>query len=165
MNQGEVDKTEIKVWETKWQDSLLKLLKYIRCVSLHSELAFTRVKPEKYSIKVMVKPDHQWLRPLPSCSSDHRVRLPIVRQRNPTRDFPGSVAGMPEILAGAALKKRMWSRWKKNWKSWNIHSRKLTWIPKMMVWKRYLPSKMAILGIYVRFLGCMWIRNVIWCDV
>ena len=58
MNQGEVDKTE-KVWETKWQDSLLKLLKYIRCVSLHSELAFTGVKPEKYSIKVMVKPDHQ----------------------------------------------------------------------------------------------------------
>ena len=35
-----------------------------------------------------------------------------------------------------------------------IHSRKLTWIPKMMVWKRYLPLNMAIFGIYARFLGC-----------
>ena len=36
----------------------------------------------------------------------------------------------------------------------DIDSRKLTWIPKTMVWKRQLPFKMAILGIYVRFLGC-----------
>ena len=35
-----------------------------------------------------------------------------------------------------------------------IHPRKLTWIPKMMVWKRQLPLKIAILGIYVRFLEC-----------
>ena len=37
----------------------------------------------------------------------------------------------------------------------DLHSRKLTWIPKMMVWKRYLPLKMAMFGIYVRFLGCI----------
>ena len=36
-----------------------------------------------------------------------------------------------------------------------VHSRKRTWIPKMMVWKRELPLKIAILGIYVRFLGCI----------
>ena len=35
-----------------------------------------------------------------------------------------------------------------------IHPRKLTWIPKMMVWKRQLASKIAIVGIYVRFLEC-----------
>ena len=34
-----------------------------------------------------------------------------------------------------------------------LHPRKLTWIPKMMVWKRGLLSNMAIFGIYVRFLG------------
>ncbi len=28
----------------------------------------------------------------------------------------------------------------------------------MMVWKRQLPSKMAIFGIYVRFLGCISIE-------
>ena len=35
-----------------------------------------------------------------------------------------------------------------------VHPRKLTWIPKMMVWKRYLPLNMAIFGIYVSFRGC-----------
>ena len=35
-----------------------------------------------------------------------------------------------------------------------IHPRKLTWIPKMMVWKRWLLLNMAIFGIYVKFLGC-----------
>ena len=37
-----------------------------------------------------------------------------------------------------------------------IHPRKLTWIPKMMVWKRQFPLKIAICGIYVRFLGCTY---------
>ena len=46
--------------------------------------------------------------------------------------------------------------WKKNEK--RLHPRKLTWIPKMMVWKRYItPFKHCnvwiIFGIYVRFLG------------
>ncbi len=36
-----------------------------------------------------------------------------------------------------------------------LHPRKLTWIPKMMVWKRYPSFKMAIFGIYVRFLECI----------
>ncbi len=36
-----------------------------------------------------------------------------------------------------------------------LHPRELTWIPKMMVWKRQLPLKMAILGIYFRFLECI----------
>ena len=37
-----------------------------------------------------------------------------------------------------------------------LHPRKLTWIPKTMGWKRYLPLNMAIVGvgIYVTFLGC-----------
>ena len=34
-----------------------------------------------------------------------------------------------------------------------LHPRKPTWIPKMMVWKRWSPLNMAIFGIYVRFLG------------
>ena len=34
-----------------------------------------------------------------------------------------------------------------------LHSRKLTGIPKMMVWKRWLLVNMAIFGIYVEFLG------------
>ena len=38
---------------------------------------------------------------------------------------------------------------------WNyIPPKKLTWIPKMMVWKRWLPLNMAIFGIYVKFLAC-----------
>ena len=32
-----------------------------------------------------------------------------------------------------------------------VHSRKLTWIPKMMVWKRWFLLNMAIFGIYVKF--------------
>ncbi len=32
---------------------------------------------------------------------------------------------------------------------------KLRWIPKMMVWKRRLLLNMAMLGIYVKFLGCI----------
>ena len=38
------------------------------------------------------------------------------------------------------------------WKK--IYPRKLTWIPKIMVWKRWFLLNMAILGIYVKFLGC-----------
>ena len=34
-----------------------------------------------------------------------------------------------------------------------VHPRKLTWIHKMMVWKRWSPLNMAVFGIYVRFLG------------
>ena len=34
------------------------------------------------------------------------------------------------------------------------------WMPKMMVWKRSLPLKMAIVGIYVRFLGCNQLQFV-----
>ena len=34
-----------------------------------------------------------------------------------------------------------------------LHPRKLTWIPKMMVWKRWFLLNMAIFGIYVGFLG------------
>ena len=37
----------------------------------------------------------------------------------------------------------------------NLHSRKQTWIPKMMVWKRWLLLNMAIFRIYVSFPGCM----------
>ena len=37
-----------------------------------------------------------------------------------------------------------------------IHPRKLIWIPKMMVWKRWFLFNMATLGIYVRFLGGSW---------
>ena len=37
-----------------------------------------------------------------------------------------------------------------------LHSRKRTWMPKMMVWKGNLrPLKMAMFAIYVRFLGCI----------
>ena len=35
----------------------------------------------------------------------------------------------------------------------DIHTSKLTWIPKMMVWKRGFLLNMAIFGIYVKFLG------------
>ena len=35
-----------------------------------------------------------------------------------------------------------------------MRPRKLTWIPKMKVWKMHFLLKMAILGIYVAFLGC-----------
>ena len=35
----------------------------------------------------------------------------------------------------------------------SIHPRKLTWISKMMAWKRWFLLNMAIFGIYVRFLG------------
>ena len=34
-----------------------------------------------------------------------------------------------------------------------LHPRKLTWIPKMMVWKRWFVLNMVIFGIYVKFLG------------
>ena len=34
--------------------------------------------------------------------------------------------------------------------------RKLTWIPKIMLCKRWLLSNMTIFGIYVRFLGCIY---------
>ena len=37
-----------------------------------------------------------------------------------------------------------------------LHPRKLTWIPKMMVCKRWFPLNMAIFGIYVKFLGSTW---------
>ncbi len=37
---------------------------------------------------------------------------------------------------------------------WGLHPRKLTWIPKMIVWKMYLLLNMAIFGIYVKVLGC-----------
>jgi len=30
----------------------------------------------------------------------------------------------------------------------SLHPRKLTWMPKMMVWKRWSPLNMAIFGIY-----------------
>ena len=42
------------------------------------------------------------------------------------------------------------------WKIQNlyIHPRKLTWIPKMMVWKWWFLLKMAIFGIHVRFRWC-----------
>ena len=36
-----------------------------------------------------------------------------------------------------------------------IHPGKLTWIPKMMVWKRWFLLNMAIFGIYVKFPGCI----------
>ncbi len=36
-----------------------------------------------------------------------------------------------------------------------IHPGKLTWIPKMMIWKMYLILNMVIFGIYVKFLGCI----------
>ena len=32
----------------------------------------------------------------------------------------------------------------------------LTWIPKIMGWKRELPLNMAIVGIYANFLGCRY---------
>ena len=35
----------------------------------------------------------------------------------------------------------------------SVHARKLTWIPKMMVWKRWTPLKYGHVW-YVRFLGC-----------
>ena len=38
-----------------------------------------------------------------------------------------------------------------------IHPRKLTWIPKMMVWERRFLLNIAIFGIYVRFLGVIYI--------
>ena len=40
-------------------------------------------------------------------------------------------------------------------KCWKIRldPRKLTWIPKMMVWKRWFLLNMAFFGIYVKFLG------------
>ena len=34
-----------------------------------------------------------------------------------------------------------------------LHPGKPTWIPKMMLWKRWFLLNMAIFGIYVRFLG------------
>ena len=37
-----------------------------------------------------------------------------------------------------------------------LHPRKLTWIPKMMVWKRWFLLNMAIFGIHVIFLGCTY---------
>ena len=39
-------------------------------------------------------------------------------------------------------------------KTHKVHPRKLTWIPNMMVWKRWLLLNMAIFGIYVSFPGC-----------
>lgn len=36
----------------------------------------------------------------------------------------------------------------------NLHSRKLTWIDKIMVWKSNSLENVAIFGSYVRFLGC-----------
>ena len=44
------------------------------------------------------------------------------------------------------------SRWFSSSKK-GIHPQKLTWIPKMMMWKRYLLLNKAIFGIYVRFSG------------
>ena len=48
-----------------------------------------------------------------------------------------------------------------------LHPRKLTWIPKMMVWKRWLLYYMAIFGISVKFLGCITYKlstfSTTWC--
>ena len=35
----------------------------------------------------------------------------------------------------------------------DLHTKKLTWIPKMMGWNMHLLSNMAIFGIYVKISG------------
>ena len=40
-----------------------------------------------------------------------------------------------------------------------IHPGKLTWIPKMMVWKRWCLLNMAIFGIYVKFPGVYFLKG------
>ena len=69
---------------------------------------------------------------------------------------------VPWLLGGylVCISRHLWpklNRLKYKWKWLDLFRatpRKLTWRPKMMVWKRWLLLNMAIFGIYVKFQGC-----------
>ena len=77
--------------------------------------------------------------------------LPAPRRKSPYNAWPSETnrnPGDPRWFLPPPQKKRSLRSLEMGW---NHNPRKLTSIPKMMVWTMHLLSNMAILGIYVRF--------------